>query len=252
MKRIVPSLIILIMVIAFWAQSAVGSPTELPSHDIYIEKSNTAHNSEGVLAVAGDLGCSANELTFLRWSLTGLGASPIDYARLYMTVLHSVGSGTLQVTLHKVADDTWAESPPPPYPGPALGEALQTLSFAATETDHQLVFDATALRDYVEAQRVAGKLSVNFGLRIASCGTGALGATVYFYDRTAAPGAAPSLQLVEPGQTPTPTLTATLTRTPTGTLTRTPTGTPTRTPTATLTRTPGPASQHVFIPLILR
>jgi hypothetical protein len=208
-----------------------------PVADAYVNAGNLGNNYGQSTSLRAD--ASPDVHSYLRFSVQGLGGSPITQARLWV---YAKNSSSLGISANAVPDDSWDELVVNYSNAPALGSIL----------DSSGVFSAG---DWVEldvTSYVTGEGSYSFGLTTSS------NTSLSFSSRESSTNA-PQLILSFSPLTPMPTATAsaTLTNTPlpsdtpsqeaTFTMTNTPTETNTPVP-ATATNTSAPIPTDTPLP----
>ena len=201
--------------------------------------------------------CVTTRITYLKFSLTGLGPGEVVDPGLQLILTRSGATENApghSVGLYQVAN-SWDESYPwnaAPLPGTRIG-ALQPFP----ETNGaQVVFSGSALVSYVQSHANADDV-VSFAVQLVNAGVCPAGVvSVVFDSREDTGGTAPVLTVKSPLETtPSPTPSATLSPTPGSTPSATPSPTPQGTPTITPSPTPktsGNKDRFMWLPLVLR
>ncbi|MGE5549673.1 MAG: DNRLRE domain-containing protein [Bacteroidota bacterium] len=205
-----------------------------PEADAYVMSENPTLNygTANVLIVKGPGGTLQRE-AYIRFNLSGLGATSVASATLKLYATNLPNGGTPSVKVMSVNADTWSESSLTWNNKPAYnGTALDTVTVNAINTWYNL--DVTA---WVNSNLGAGDAQISLAL----IGLNTENLSIQFSSSDAT-GNIPVLEVKSSGgtSTPTPVPTPTPTVTPTVTPSPTPTSTPTPTPTVTPTPTPSP------------
>lgn len=198
MKRLYRS-VWLAMVMLLSVVSVVHAYNQPPIKDAFSDTVGNPINTTrlNVQSSFSGVGCNPQLTTYLQWDLSSISDSAtVGTANLSLTVeSQTFGSGTANLRLYRVDDDSWTETDPPLQP--TLGASLATIYLStAPVVGSTLTFPSTtALRNFI-ADQITGDNLASFAVQLTECTIGA--PVVRFHSRESTTGAPPSLELLGP------------------------------------------------------
>ncbi len=161
------SIVILTLMVSLVFVAGVFALDVSNPQDALVRSTDAGANFDGpdLAAVSTFLAsCGVSDITYLKWNITG----PIDAsASLALTADAPIGANTGQLTLYRVADDSWDETTITYNNRPALGAEIMNLN-PVPAAPGPVNFSGPALVTYLN-EEAAGDGVVSFALQVDGC-----------------------------------------------------------------------------------